>query len=559
MDPTGTAFLSPAAQLAAVPSKSLLEACIGVIASALGMVMAGTCETATMRIMLELRNCVSFHVWYGHQAMLNTALGWVGLGGGRMSFGRSPLAIASLFVATYPRIPTGSNDNSMQLQALRHLHVLAAENRYLDVCDATNGKTCSVPLVIELARDRPRLDGPDSGPEFIHTMSPCLLPEVNRIVSIRIVGDRFENYKLDLTNVRQRAVFLATAKTKLRDAGLPSAAPRSHDGLETGTRPLEESLSRLHAGYSMWCQRVGGKLDYYEDPDGNQARRQESSYDMFQSGITRAGAGIEAMQSSLRSTTSGGQHLHLLTQLLLGGHESGRVGDRERLQYPETASALIGLQLDDYDDLETSAAPHAVSVSNTSRVWGPQYSVQRLVPLLTTWCDNIGQHGLLPAALAACSAVADLLHDRQTCAIAAHQVTALLRFADALGVTSEDTLIPLPLPECTRAMLQGTVDKLTFRSQAKREANSQVGVESYLQHVYDAVRSSTTTLHFDLAERKSLASSRSLAGLAAAGGEVLPFGKRWLTRTLNQEDLTSALLDYGLTTGTLLSRLMSEW
>ena len=57
--------------------------------------------------------------------------GFLYLGGGRLTLGTSPEAIAGLICACYPKFPTHSNDNRYHLQALRHLHVLATEPRLL--------------------------------------------------------------------------------------------------------------------------------------------------------------------------------------------------------------------------------------------------------------------------------------------------------------------------------------------------------------------------------------------------------------------------------------------
>ena len=70
-------------------------------------------------------------VTYGSHVATHMALGFLFLGGGRLSLGTSPQAIAALICACYPKFPTHSNDNRYHLQALRHLYILAAEPRLL--------------------------------------------------------------------------------------------------------------------------------------------------------------------------------------------------------------------------------------------------------------------------------------------------------------------------------------------------------------------------------------------------------------------------------------------
>ena len=94
------------------------------------------------------------------------ATGFLFLGGGRLTFGRSNevsgvtaqskcsvpaasnirnpncfiQAIAGLLVSLYPRFPQNASDNRCHLQALRHLYVLAVEDRCLDAVDVDSGK-----------------------------------------------------------------------------------------------------------------------------------------------------------------------------------------------------------------------------------------------------------------------------------------------------------------------------------------------------------------------------------------------------------------------------------
>ena len=66
-------------------------------------------------------------VAYGFHMAMAMAIGFLFLGGGRLTLGTSKRAVAALLASIFPRFPLGSSDNRYHLQAFRHLYVLAAE------------------------------------------------------------------------------------------------------------------------------------------------------------------------------------------------------------------------------------------------------------------------------------------------------------------------------------------------------------------------------------------------------------------------------------------------
>jgi len=64
------------------------------------------------------------------------------------------LSIALLVVSLYPRFPTSMTDNQYHLQALRHMHVLAVENRCLVTVDAVNQDYANVKVQVNLVDDQ---------------------------------------------------------------------------------------------------------------------------------------------------------------------------------------------------------------------------------------------------------------------------------------------------------------------------------------------------------------------------------------------------------------------
>jgi hypothetical protein len=148
------------------PDRSTLEMCLGCCALSLAMVMAGTGELSTLRILRSLRTVVEDEVRYGQHMAIGMAIGLLFLGGGRWTLGRSNEAVAALVCAFYPRFPMRTTDNQYHLQALRHVYTLAAEKRSIEVYDAETLEPCYAPLSIELTDGR-----------VLEKWAPCLLPE----------------------------------------------------------------------------------------------------------------------------------------------------------------------------------------------------------------------------------------------------------------------------------------------------------------------------------------------------------------------------------------------
>src|SRR5271156_1784564 len=98
---------------------------------ALAAIMAGSGDLAVLRILRRLHGRRHDEANYGGHMAAHMAIGLLFMSGGQCTLGTSPLATAALFVSTYPKFPSNSADNNFHLQALRHLWVLAAENRCL--------------------------------------------------------------------------------------------------------------------------------------------------------------------------------------------------------------------------------------------------------------------------------------------------------------------------------------------------------------------------------------------------------------------------------------------
>ena len=160
-----------------------VEQCVSSCALSLAAVMAGTGHLGTMKILRGMlkrvavptnANCTmptigtppTSSMTYGSHAATAMALGWLFLGAGGRTFGRSLKAAAALIISMYPHWMGSTMDNRYYLQPLRHLYVLASEELSLQSMNVYDSTMVHAPLRVELA-----------GGEVIDRVAPCLLPE----------------------------------------------------------------------------------------------------------------------------------------------------------------------------------------------------------------------------------------------------------------------------------------------------------------------------------------------------------------------------------------------
>lgn len=243
---------TPEAAKACAPAPSTIETCTGAVAIALSLVMAGSGDVRTLRIFRELRACVHGGVHFGHHMLLGMASGFLFLGAGRATFGRSNEAIAALLLSVFPRVPHATDDNQFHPQPLRHLYAMAVDWRCLSVHDVDSGEACHVPLEVTLRTGSGSggVGSPHSPLTTLKLVSPCLLPPVSEISRVRLCGPRYWSYELDIEGNPSHARALSRS---------------SVTSLETARGPIAS------LGVHLWAKRSVGHLDYTQDPRGRRA------------------------------------------------------------------------------------------------------------------------------------------------------------------------------------------------------------------------------------------------------------------------------------------------
>lgn len=169
--------------------------------------MAGTGELTCLR---RLRYAYGMYTQtmyhpgfkYGIHVATHMSLGLLFLGGGRFTLGTSDAAIACMVTAFFPRFHNTSSENKSFLQALRHLWVLAVEPRCLIARDVDTKEVVYLPLKITMKEEG-----------MTQLVSPTLIPDLDKIMSIRVDTPRYWPFHLDMEHIPHHRNTLLRSQT----------------------------------------------------------------------------------------------------------------------------------------------------------------------------------------------------------------------------------------------------------------------------------------------------------------------------------------------------------
>ncbi|CUM66118.1 uncharacterized protein PRCAT00003774001 [Priceomyces carsonii] len=156
------------------------------LALCLSVVMAGSGDLEVFRRLRILHHATNQEVGYGYYMAINTALGFLFLGGGQYAFHNSNFAIACLVTSLYPIFPNDDGEYGIYLQALRHFWALSVNPRCLIIRDVNTQTSCKIPVTIKLKNG-----------EVKESLSPCLLPNLNEILNIKTTSPEHFNVQID--------------------------------------------------------------------------------------------------------------------------------------------------------------------------------------------------------------------------------------------------------------------------------------------------------------------------------------------------------------------------
>ncbi|TFK69815.1 hypothetical protein BDN72DRAFT_839974 [Pluteus cervinus] len=184
---------------------------LNLISISLSMIMAGTGEITCFR---RLRYAYGMYqqamhhhntIKYGIHVATHLSIGLLFLGGGKFTLGTSDAAIACMVTAFFPRFHQLSSDNKSYLQALRHLWVLAVEPRCLIARDVDTTEVVYLPVKIAVK------DGNELGTTQL--ISPTLIPDLDKLTSLRVDTPRYWPFYLDTQNLPQHKETLLRSQT----------------------------------------------------------------------------------------------------------------------------------------------------------------------------------------------------------------------------------------------------------------------------------------------------------------------------------------------------------
>ncbi|KAJ3213973.1 Anaphase-promoting complex subunit 1, partial [Clydaea vesicula] len=170
--------------------RTILRTCLDISLVSLGVVMAGTGNSKVFERACQLNARLSSDITYGNHLATSMTIGFLFLGGGRLTLSTSDKSIACLFCALYPKFPISATDNDFHMQAFRHLWVLSVSDRCLVTRDVYTQEPCCVPVVLEIRYPGSRGSLLKKS-ERISLVTPCTLPEISSIVSIEIDSCRY--------------------------------------------------------------------------------------------------------------------------------------------------------------------------------------------------------------------------------------------------------------------------------------------------------------------------------------------------------------------------------
>ncbi|KAE8441418.1 hypothetical protein EG329_004974 [Mollisiaceae sp. DMI_Dod_QoI] len=187
-------------------TRNTVRNCQDLLGLSVATVMAGTGDLATFRRLRSMHGRDDSDTPYGSHLAAHLAIGALFLGGGTFTFGTSNRATAALLVAFYPIFPSSVQDNKSHLQAFRHFWVMAAEPRCLVARDIDTNQPVPIPIIITMR---------NSTQTQRHT--PCLLPELDQIRTVRTDSAQYWNVVLDLEkNQTHIAAFKSTQTIYVR-------------------------------------------------------------------------------------------------------------------------------------------------------------------------------------------------------------------------------------------------------------------------------------------------------------------------------------------------------
>ncbi|KAI0341254.1 hypothetical protein BDW22DRAFT_1397598 [Trametopsis cervina] len=185
--------------------RSAIRDGLNLLSISLNIIMAGSGDIGCLRRLRYAFGLYHPPVRYGTHVAIHQSIGLLFLGGGRYTLGTSDAAIAAMVTAFFPRFSQVSSDNKSYLQALRHLWVLAVEPRSLVARDVDTKEVVFLPVKFKIK------DENETG--TVQLVMPTLVPDIDRIQSLRVDTPRYWPFYMDIANLPQHKEALLRNQT----------------------------------------------------------------------------------------------------------------------------------------------------------------------------------------------------------------------------------------------------------------------------------------------------------------------------------------------------------
>eukprot|EP00002_Diphylleia_rotans_P002367 TRINITY_DN11506_c0_g1_i1.p1 TRINITY_DN11506_c0_g1~~TRINITY_DN11506_c0_g1_i1.p1 ORF type:complete len:1753 (-),score=276.58 TRINITY_DN11506_c0_g1_i1:480-5738(-) len=198
----------------------MMQTLAAYIACCGALVVAGTGDLEILRFLRGIRSINLPNDTYGYHVLVGMGIGFLFLGGGLCSLSTSNIAVASLLCSMYPYFPTEILDNQYHLQALRHMYVLAVENRSLQLRDADNHTITDCSFKVYL---KGKTAG---GCTCLDLKSPALLPSYELIDQIVIDDPRYWGLNYTINQLNETPAFAQHNTVFVRIKGIEHLIPQ---------------------------------------------------------------------------------------------------------------------------------------------------------------------------------------------------------------------------------------------------------------------------------------------------------------------------------------------
>ncbi|CAK9438693.1 uncharacterized protein LODBEIA_P29170 [Lodderomyces beijingensis] len=240
-----------------------------ILALCASVIMAASGDLEVFRRLRVLHNDTTKKLGYGGYMAINSALGFLFLGGGQMAFDNVSLfGVASLITSLYPIYPRENSEYEIHLQALRHFWALAIVPRCVIVRDVKTNEPCKIPITIKMKNG-----------ESLDRLSPCLIPDPNEIqqletksinyfdvvIDFELRSELLENFEKSLTLYVSKKQNYSLLKPTVRSILQSKSKSKNQNIAKESLLNCEIMADLSHASKLAWQNETDLRLSNFKN------------------------------------------------------------------------------------------------------------------------------------------------------------------------------------------------------------------------------------------------------------------------------------------------------